>query len=75
MLEPAPGTQSIYEYISDCAEDGEEILKVYPPNSTVIVYNTCPYTVLGVLGEVTKLIVEHNSGCVALGRGLNGPTF
>jgi len=64
MVEPMPGTQTIYEYLSDCPTEFTSVSKVYPPNSTVIVNNACPNLWWYVLGEVTKLVVEHNDGSI-----------
>ena len=57
-----PGTQTIYEYINDCSKYSrlEELTKVYPPNSTVILHLNCKVTFV-VLGEVAKLVVDYNS--------------
>ena len=60
LIEPTPGTQAIYEYISVCSSSIKS--KVYPPNSTVIVNNLCATNTLEILGEVTKLVVERNKG-------------
>ena len=66
MLEPIPGTQVIYEFLNDCSR--RSLKKVYPPNSTVRVYNACPLE-LTVLGEVAKLVVDYNAfnGVIWLG--------
>ena len=65
MLEPMPGTQIIYEHINDCSN--LNLSKVYPPNSTVILNNTCPKLSIVILGEVRKLVVEQNYGFIDLG--------
>jgi len=62
MVEPMPGTQAIFEYLNDCPESPKEKLKVYPPNSTVIVHNLCENLSFTVLGEVAKLVVQKNLG-------------
>jgi len=56
LVEPMPGTQVIYEHITDCSDD---FTKVYPPNTTLVVHNRCPIN-LELLGEVTKLVVDYN---------------
>ena len=69
MLEPFPGTQLIYEQFRDC---GAGFTKVYPPNSTVFVNNTCASGSITIAGEVTKLIVERNDGWLKLdGNGVH----
>ena len=65
MLEPMPGTQLIYEHLSNCTGD---VKKVYPPNTTLVVHNTCKEFSHTVLGEVAKLVVERNEGTLYLGR-------
>ena len=73
MMEPELGTQMIYEFVNtgDCSrnfldQNTPEVRKVYPPNSTVIVYNEC--SVVQLLGEITKLVVEKNTGTIVLGQ-------
>ena len=56
LVEPIPGTQAIVEYIGDCANTSS-FKKVYPPNTTLILHNTCPIF-MDILGEVAKLVVE-----------------
>ena len=63
LIEPKPGTQFIYEYISDCSDN---VAIVFPPNSTVILNNPCDIWIQ-IFGEVTKLVVEKNRGMLDLG--------
>jgi len=65
MLEPMPGTQVIVEYISDCSFS--KLSKHYPPNSTVLLHNTCN-SYIEILGEVRKLVVFENVGTIDLGK-------
>ena len=73
LVQPIPGTQTIYEYINDCSAG--TFTKMYPPNSTVIVYNQCPIDVR-LLGEVTKFVVQYNCSNSNLWLGdYNGVAF
>ena len=62
MVEPAPGTQTIYEYISTCTT----VKKTYPPNTTLIVNLARECAELQAYGEITKFILEDNKGKVLL---------
>ena len=73
MIEPYPGTQTIFEVFNgDCNRDFEELfdvdewdeIKTYPPNSTVYVLNNCSAILM--FGNITKLVVESNTGSVII---------
>ena len=68
MLEPYPGTQVIYEHLADCPTRLSYTTKVYPPNTTLIVNNTCEYLSFKAVGEITKFVVESNVGELYLGK-------
>ena len=67
MVEPYPGTQVIYEFITTC---GSMSSKVFPPNSTLILSNRCTDWIF-VLGEVKKLVVLENNGEIDFGDYFN----
>jgi len=68
MMEPMPGTQAIYEYITDCPWYYKSFYKAYPSNSTVIVNNPCSMVSLYFNGDIAKLVVEANIGNLTLGE-------
>lgn len=66
LVEPTPGTQAIYEYLSDCYAN---INKVYPPNTTLILDIKCG--TITVLGELAKVVVERNEdGGIFIGNSV-----
>ena len=64
MIEPYPGTQYIFEYISTC----EHISRTYPPNTTLITYLATNCASLTAFGDIKKLVVLQNLGLLSVGK-------
>ena len=64
MVEPVPGTQVIYEYLSSCGH----VEKTYPPNTTLFVTLAVECAMLTAYGSISKLVVVENHGVLYLGN-------
>jgi len=64
MVEPYPGTQTIYEYINTCGD----VEKTYPPNTTLIATVATDCAFLSALGDIKKFVVMENLGGISIGN-------